>query len=111
MTGGFNRSDLLILAGRPGMGKTSLATNEIAAQDQKWGFQATYRHRFMSILTEEVGEVAEALLAIDEAKTADDFLLTSQAAVDELVQVTAVAIQFAAHLRAHMEQLKNELGQ
>lgn len=26
-TGGFNRSDLLILAGRPGMGKTSLATN------------------------------------------------------------------------------------
>jgi replicative DNA helicase len=27
MTGGFNRSDLLILAGRPGMGKTSLATN------------------------------------------------------------------------------------
>ena len=27
MTGGLNRSDLLILAGRPGMGKTSLATN------------------------------------------------------------------------------------
>ncbi|MFZ5747419.1 MAG: replicative DNA helicase [Pseudomonadota bacterium] len=27
MTGGMNRSDLIILAGRPGMGKTSLATN------------------------------------------------------------------------------------
>lgn len=35
-TGGFNRSDLLILAGRPGMGKTSLATNIAFNAAQRW---------------------------------------------------------------------------
>jgi replicative DNA helicase len=36
MTGGFNRSDLLILAGRPGMGKTSLATNVAFNAAMRW---------------------------------------------------------------------------
>ncbi|PXA90715.1 replicative DNA helicase [Nostoc sp. 3335mG] len=35
-TGGFNRSDLLILAGRPGMGKTSLATNIAFNAAKRW---------------------------------------------------------------------------
>lgn len=36
MTGGLNRSDLLILAGRPGMGKTSLATNMAFNAARRW---------------------------------------------------------------------------
>jgi replicative DNA helicase len=36
MTGGLNRSDLLILAGRPGMGKTSLATNMAFNAAKRW---------------------------------------------------------------------------
>jgi replicative DNA helicase len=36
MTGGMNRSDLIILAGRPGMGKTSLATNIAFNAAQRW---------------------------------------------------------------------------
>jgi replicative DNA helicase len=35
-TGGLQRSDLLILAGRPGMGKTSLATNIAFNAAQRW---------------------------------------------------------------------------
>ncbi len=35
-TGGSNRSDLLILAGRPGMGKTSLATNIAFNAAERW---------------------------------------------------------------------------
>jgi replicative DNA helicase len=36
MTGGMNRSDLIILAGRPGMGKTSLATNIAFNAARRW---------------------------------------------------------------------------
>ena len=36
MTGGMNRSDLIILAGRPGMGKTSLATNIAFNAAKRW---------------------------------------------------------------------------
>ncbi|WP_431470239.1 replicative DNA helicase [Sphingosinithalassobacter sp. LHW66-3] len=36
MTGGLNRSDLIILAGRPGMGKTSLATNMAFNAAMRW---------------------------------------------------------------------------
>src|SRR5690606_8034951 len=35
-TGGLQRSDLLILAGRPGMGKTSLATNIAFNAASRW---------------------------------------------------------------------------
>ena len=34
--GGMHKSDLIILAGRPGMGKTSLATNIAFAASQRW---------------------------------------------------------------------------
>ncbi len=36
MTGGMNRSDLIILAGRPGMGKSSLATNIAFNAARRW---------------------------------------------------------------------------
>ncbi|MES2442266.1 MAG: replicative DNA helicase [Pseudomonadota bacterium] len=36
MTGGMNHSDLIILAGRPGMGKTSLATNIAFNAARRW---------------------------------------------------------------------------
>ncbi len=43
--GGLHRSDLLILAGRPGMGKSSLATNMAFAAAQRFVARPGRRHR------------------------------------------------------------------
>ena len=55
--------------------------NERLNQDEKWGEQAHHPYKWMSILMEEVGEVAKAILEDDNVGYAD-----------ELIQVSAVAV-------------------
>lgn len=56
-------------------------------QIKKWGLQNHYPHKFLSILVEEVGEVAEAILKTeDEGQTK-----TWSDVIKELIQVQAVA--------------------
>src|SRR4029079_5904510 len=81
--GGLQRSDLIIVAGRPGMGKTALATNMAFAaaerflQDQADGIEAT--------------RAARAPIAIFSLEISSEQLVTR--VLSEQSQVTAEQIR------------------
>lgn len=63
------------------MGIYDLIANERSRQDAKWGEQNHPDLYWLGILTEEVGELAKAIIEEDH-----------EHAVEELVQVTAVGV-------------------
>lgn len=73
---------------------------EALAQDAKWGEQNHDPEIWLSILTEEVGELAQAMLA-DRFDTGRDEKLHGSHHVSmeiEAIQVAAVALQFVEFL-------------
>ncbi|MCB8942523.1 MAG: hypothetical protein H6658_01985 [Ardenticatenaceae bacterium] len=62
--------------------------NERAKQDGKWGEQNHDDYRWLAILTEEIGEVAQAALHDEFGGRAAGTLQ------DELIQVAAVAVSW-----------------
>jgi NTP pyrophosphatase (non-canonical NTP hydrolase) len=78
------------------------ALDEQHRQLEKWGLQNHHPHVYMSILTEEVGEVAQAILKTEgegQTKTWDDV-------IEELVQVQAVAMSMIQSIQRN--QINND---
>ena len=69
--------------------------DEQCRQEQKWGHQEHGALRWLAILTEEVGELAQAILLPDghELATMEDVAKVRH----ELVQVAAVALTWLAN--------------
>lgn len=65
---------------------------EREAQDAKWGEQNHSPIEWMSILTEEVGEAAEAANHVRWGMTTESLHEARKAFREELVQVAAVAV-------------------
>lgn len=72
---------------------------ELVSQRQKWGVQRHSSLAWLPILSEEVGEVAEALQKGTTAFKDTD----SDDLEKELIQTAAVAISWVASLRATQE--------
>lgn len=67
---------------------------ERARQDEKWGIQNHEPEVWLAILTEEVGEVAQEMLARRFVNPMKGNTLL----VNELVQVAAVAVAMIEHI-------------
>ena len=67
--------------------KYSPILKEQERQVKKWGVQNHHPHKYLSILTEEVGEVAEAILKTEE----EGQTMTWYDVMKELIEVQAVA--------------------
>lgn len=73
---------------------------EMDMQDNKWGKQHHDEMRWLTILMEEVGEVAEAVNEIYPTLSPDGCVtLYQDNYIDELEQVAAVAIQAICDFR------------
>jgi NTP pyrophosphatase (non-canonical NTP hydrolase) len=74
----------------------SAVTAEAMAQDAKWGEQNHEPEVWLAILTEEVGELAQAMLA-DRFDAADHDSHHDSMEI-EAIQIAAVACQFVEYL-------------
>lgn len=66
-------------------------------QDELWGEQGHTLDRWLTILVEEVGEVAKAMQGDDPDRVEDE-------AEEELVQVAAVAVQIVEKIQEARER-------
>jgi NTP pyrophosphatase (non-canonical NTP hydrolase) len=73
---------------------------ECLRQDQKWGEQNHEPEIWLAILTEEVGELAQAMLADRFAATEPGMHDSHHESMEtEAIQIAAVAAQFVEFLR------------
>ena len=67
-------------------------------QQAKWGQQNHVNSLWLAILTEEVGEAATACLDVNFAQVPSTLAATRQALRNELIQISAVAVQWVEKL-------------
>lgn len=72
--------------------------HEINKQDAKWGQQSHAPLKWLGILTEEVGEVAECCLDLEHCGSYEEIGACDLRRREELIQVAAVAIQAASRI-------------
>lgn len=118
ITSGFQKSDLIIIAARPGMGKTALMTNMIASASLKYGIPAAFFSLEMSKI-----QLAQRILS-QEADVKLTNIRTGQMSDYEWNQLTdQIGILAAAPIyiddtpalsiaefRSRLRQMKNELN-
>ncbi len=85
--------------------------NEIQHQNQKWGLPNNSPHKWVTILTEEVGEFATEVNELDHAEDTRESFRRLRRAEAELIQAAAVAIQAAAHLHLKWVEIEQTLPQ
>ena len=66
--------------------------DERERQIQKWGIQQHHALEWLAILTEEVGEMSQAVIEGWRARSEEQENHTLKALRDELVQIAAVAV-------------------
>jgi NTP pyrophosphatase (non-canonical NTP hydrolase) len=79
-----------------------LISAERERQDEKWGSQDNRHERWLTILTEEVGEAAEAILDLGDPHTfvsLAGYFEALQHLQDEVVQIAAVAVSWLEQQR------------
>ena len=77
----------------------SLVNQERKYQDTKWGIQEHDPHKWMSIITEEVGEAAEAILKGDYDNACVEF-----------IQIAAVAVAIAGAIEEHCKEVLEKIN-
>lgn len=80
---------------------------ERSRQDLKWGTKFADRtlDRWHTILSEEVGEVAEAIMEVDHASGVNRRLEALQHLADEVTQVAAVAVSILEWLASQRDRI------
>lgn len=77
-------------------------------QDRKWGIQKHAPTKWVAILTEEVGEVAEMSLEAEWAKETSTRDVKLMFMRNELVQVAAVAVANIQHIDSLLDNPGSE---